>query len=87
MQKILACSDCDAYLRKFAKGRFTIRQLCMHFSKKYSNIYEHVMVLKNAGLIDLADKSDSTAKKPYRILFTITSKGKMALMEKGDLNG
>lgn len=82
VQRILACSNCDQYLRKFAIGRFTIGQLCIHFSKKYFNVYEHVTILRKAGLIEKVEVGDTR-----RILFSITPKGKLALIEKGDING
>lgn len=85
IRTILACTSCDNYLRKFDQGQFTVSQLCQHFKKKYDTVYFHIAKLKTANLIEPINLGDTKAGKYKRLLFKITSEGRMALMEKGNL--
>lgn len=78
-RRILACSSCTSFLRKFNQGQYTIAQICQFFQKKYKATYKHIMPLRKAKLIEAVEMGEGK-----RLLFTISGKGKLALIEKGD---
>lgn len=86
-KQVLTCTDCYSYLVKLNKGQFTIAQLSQHFSKKYRNIQWHVDKLRKVGLVESVNLGGMMAGRWKRHLYQTSQKGKLALLEKGDLNG